>query len=188
MNWKGCTRKRSWPYIEVLSQYLRERTEKNVHDMDIYYIVPYEACFVGEVFAATNEGISTTQSKERLENYWRGRKSSGLRTCTRCRWYGYSNCSCRTHHTAMLDTYSAACTRRTLVWDSVLRVSVCSLPHPLLEHFSSYVVCHRRANNTGVPVATIRGVKHAFVRRATLIPLRAQPYSCCTITMGFIEN
>jgi hypothetical protein len=53
---------------------------------------------------------------------------------------------------------------------------------------SSMVYCWR-ANSAGFPDVMINGMKHVWVQKSTLrIPLPTQPYSCCTITMGFAEN
>jgi hypothetical protein len=52
-----------------------------------------------------NCGFQTHCSKHHWQNVTRQGKSSGLRPCTRCRWYGYSRSSCSILQTALWTSY-----------------------------------------------------------------------------------
>jgi len=62
-----------------------------------------------------NCGCRTHCSKHEWQNLTRQGKSSGLRPCTHCRWYGYSQSSCSILQTVLWWTPSAEDILRVLV-------------------------------------------------------------------------
>ena len=73
-------------------------------------------------------GCRTHYFKHHWQNLTQWGKSSGLRPCTRCRWYGYSQSSCRTLQTVLRWTPSA---------EDILRILVPELAATLLLLYSS---------------------------------------------------
>jgi hypothetical protein len=68
----------------------------------------------------------------------RGQKSSRLRACTQCKWYGYGNCLRRTCHIAVPATCSAGCMGILLY---------ASLPHQLSWLSPSFTLYCKRVDS-----------------------------------------
>jgi hypothetical protein len=134
------------------------------------------ASLVKNTLLLKRESAAYCQRNHR-QNSWLGQKSY-------C-WYRYSYCS--PHHSHVQHIFSSLYTM-----NMVQRFSSECLSLPFHINCSCcppcFVVNHRRSNSTGLTDVAINDVKCVWMWKSQLrIPVCSQPYSFCTITIGFAE-